>query len=370
MIIYRLSKYRILIINEYWVYVPIALIFEFFIIRKIISHKSKLKKLDELEKLLDQIERKNRLKKIIYLSLGISLGTSVGFLSRGGVLIDSDYIRDRCQIETGIGFLDNPRFRQIVKNLYKYKKQGQIIYITATALCYLITDHGRNYWNLPVTIGDFGLTSLYHTLRKGGAVTLLTLFVPTLMVATGPISLLLAFTMAALGLRLGINNLEFVAITPIGPNEIIKPRMPQTVEVVVLNNANKVLLGEPLHRPMHKPGKECWLAEQYALNPKCKRPEGLNVRDSVVIDLTYEKVVNMKDASRFHRDQFTDQFDMEVVRPRLSLKPRRRKMKMVNFLEKFGDPQEINEDQEWLIDSNRPIGKEGPEQIPTGNKPE
>ena len=93
-------------------------------------------------------------------------------------MIDTDCIRLACNIDEGTNYLDDKRLRNIINNLYRHKGKGKIIYITATALCYVANQYGRTFLALPITIGDFGLTSLIQTLRKGLVVFLLGSIVP------------------------------------------------------------------------------------------------------------------------------------------------------------------------------------------------
>jgi hypothetical protein len=91
---------------------------------------------------------------------------------------------------------------------------------------------------------------------------------------------------------------------------------------------------------------ECWLAEQALLNPSCKvkATEIPSAIDLVSHDLKYSEVVNMQDVTGLNRVEFSDILDLGQAEPSIS-KPRTGKI--VNFLEKFGDPGTIDEMDRW-----------------------
>ena len=105
--------------------------------------------------------------------MGLNLNSSVYFLCRGGSdIIDVDSIS--CRIEEGIRYLDNTRLRNIIHDLYSHKRKRKLIHITATAACHLAHRYGSTGLALPFAIGDFGLTNVYQTFRKGLATLLVT----------------------------------------------------------------------------------------------------------------------------------------------------------------------------------------------------
>lgn len=61
-------------------------------------------------------------------------------------------------------------------------------------------------------------------------------------------------------------------------------------------------------------------------------------------NLDYEETVNMKEVTGLYKQQFTDQFDLGIEAD-TCVSPR--KGKKVSFLDLFGDPKEITEDQTW-----------------------
>jgi len=261
---------------------------------------------------------------------------------RGGLadflnMIDTDYIKSACNIEEDVLYLNDKRLRNIIIDLYRHKGKGKIICVTATALCHIVNEYGQTFLTLPFAVGDFGLTSLYQTLRKG--------FVTILLGAVGPlyiigslVSSIFALILGVSGLRLAFNNLDFI---PISPVDVIKPRIPVISDVGVVNNLDKVILRDPVQE-----NNECWLPDQHLLNPNCKvKPTEIpDAIDSVLPDLRYEDTVNMQDVTGLHREEFTDTVDLGHTKSSIC-KPRQGKK--VNFLDKFGDSGQISESQEW-----------------------
>jgi hypothetical protein len=225
--------------------------------------------------LIKQIEKNKKTRRILLAGLGLTVNAYAYLLAcqnRGGEiqtrpnlsdLVDSDYVRSACRIEEGVSFLDSKRLRNIVADLYRHKRKGRIIYITATALCQVVNQYGQSFLALPVAMGDFGLTNFYQIARHIFSTMLLGGVGPLYMMGN-PVSLVLAFILGAFGLRLAYNNLEFIATTPIDLTKKIEPQIPGISYAVVINNSDKVKMSNPAEE------HECWLPEQKFFNPKCK----------------------------------------------------------------------------------------------------
>lgn len=137
MLYWKYSSKRVFFLNEYWILIPSAILVNYVIIQKIRSQKEKVQL---LKKLQDQIEREKKMKRILCLRLG--LNGCAYILTRGGQdLIDVDYIRLQYQIEKGLRYLDDNRLRKIIHDLYRHKRKGKMIYITATAICHLANQY-------------------------------------------------------------------------------------------------------------------------------------------------------------------------------------------------------------------------------------
>ena len=354
MLYWKYSSNRIIFLNEYWILVPTMLLADYIIIRKILSHK---KKTGELRKLQEKIKRYKELEKlhrIAYLACNLSslssyLACSLALSSIFMVLgrekfANVDYIE--CGIEEGLRYLDNSRLRKIIHHLFGKKRQGKIIYITSTAVCHLAKMYGTQFFALPVAVGDFGTTNLYQTVRK----IIVTLFLgaagPLLVVGGGGV--IIAVFLGTVALKLSYIDLDKLPTSPVDETLLageIKPRIADTGDVVIVNYGNR------LKAPSIVPEKpECWLPGQAFLNPTCKiKPtEVPTAVDMVSHGLDYDKVVNMQDVTGLDRIDFSDIFDLGQTKPSIS---KSTKGKMVNFLEMFGDPAEIDGSETWEASS-------------------
>lgn len=338
MLYWKYSSDRIFFLNEYWILIPSAILANSVIIRKIRLDRKRLKQLKRFKEL---IEREKKIRKILLLSLG--LHGCIHLLTRGGStgIVDTDYLlKEFCKIEQGIGYLDDRRLRNIITDLYRHKRKGKIIYITATAACHLANRYGQTFLALPFAVGDFGLTNVYQTLRKG-LVTILLGGVGPLVFIGNPVALFFAFALGTSGLRLAFNNLDFIPTSPVDVMKDLQERIPGLSEVVVVNNRNKIIMSKPVPE-----NQECWLPDQRLLNQNCKvKPTEIpDTIDSILPDLRYEETVNMQDTTGLDRVEFSDKFDLGQTKPSIC---NPRKGKEVNFLEKFGDSEPIGESEGW-----------------------
>ncbi len=337
MLYWKYSQNRTFFINEWWLLIPTTLLIDYVIIRKMRSRK---RKIEALKKLKAQIEHEKKLRRILFFSLGLTECTY--FLPRGGAdFINTDYIE--CGIDLGLRYLDDDRLRKIIHDLYRHKRKGKMIYITATAVCHLVNRYGRTFLALPFAVGDFGLTSLYQTSRKF-LVCFLLGWIPPLWVA-GRLSW--AVILLSAGVRLAYTDLDSIPTSPVyitGP--VVKPRMPGSADVVVVNNRDKVIMSSPVPE-----NKECWLPDQTLFNSNCKSTEISNAIDLVSPNLKYNDVVNMQDVTGLDRVDFSDVLDLGQAEPSDS---KLNRGKEVNFLDKFGDSGPINEEDMWDV-SESPI---------------
>lgn len=364
MFIFRVTANRIFIISEYWLFVPSAILANYLLVKRIrsnrASHRARMK---ELQKLIDQIEREKRIRTILSIALGLSVGGYVHLLPRSGSTdfidllkddeIDTDYIKAVCQIEEGTRFLDNARLRRIVTEFYRrkngmnfltdllrHKRKLKVIYATATALCHIANYYGQGFLDIPFVIGDFGMTSVFQTLRKAFVAIALTVPVPLYMIGS-PFAFMLAFLSGTAGLRLAFSNLDMtiIATSSVDVTKEVKPRMPGVSDVVVVNNRDKIIMRDP--DPV-KENYECWLPDQRLLNSNCKvKPTEIpDAIDSVLPNLKYDDTINMRDVTGLKLHEFTDKLDLGKTEPSF-------RGKEVNFLDKFGDSGPITESEAW-----------------------
>ena len=348
MLYWKYSPNRVFFINEYYVLIPTMILINYVLIRQIKSYK---RQQEELKKLREQIEAQKRIKRILWVTLGFD-GLPYVFMRGGGDVIDVSYID--CGIEKGYRYLNNDRLRKIIHDLYRHKRKGKIIYITSTAVCHLAHRYGQDFLALPIAMGDFGLTSLYQTVRKILVVTLLGGVAPLWYVG-GPVSLFVAFFLGTTGLKLAFSNLDYILTSAIPENiapRDVQPRIADLPDVVVVNNKNSVnkLV---MSTPKHPPG-ECWLPEQSLFNPNCKVTP-MQIPNAIELgsnELTYSEVVNMQDVTGLDRVAFSDILDVKKASPTIQKStfiPDRPKGKMVKFLEKFGDSSPVREHETWEI---------------------
>nr|YP_010133683.1 hypothetical protein KYU99_pgp070 [Nitzschia supralitorea]QWM93173.1 hypothetical protein [Nitzschia supralitorea] len=126
MFVVQISKGRLLFVNEYWVFIPVVLGFNYLLARKRISRKKQIKELQNLREQVQKYKRQEKIIGIVYLASGLSAISSLSIVSymcmfRGGQnVIDVDYLD--CGIEMGLRYVDNDRLRKIIHHLYKHKR--------------------------------------------------------------------------------------------------------------------------------------------------------------------------------------------------------------------------------------------------------
>lgn len=298
MLYWKYSDNRVFFLNEYWILIPIMGFANYVIIRKIRSYKNYKKKLELLEKLQ---KREKAIRRILYLSLGLN-GYAYILLTRGGSdLIDVSYIQ--CDIEPGVGFLNHDQLRNIIIGLYHQKHRGKIIYIMATAACHLAHQYGLMFLNVPFAVNDFGLTSVYHLMRKTFATLFLGSVVPLIYYGS-QISLFFASTFLVSGMRLALNYLDVIPTTLIDDADLtkkLKPRMPGSHDVGIINSRDKLTMASPQPQKM-----ECCLPDQTFANKNC----GLKSTELPTLNVGHDDVVNMKDITGLNQQDFSDKLDL------------------------------------------------------------
>lgn len=135
--------------------------------------------------------------------------------------------------------------------------------------------------------------------------------------------------MTTLALRLAYTDLDKLPTTPIDeriPAKSLKPRISDLPDLVTVNFRNKITMTTGQEKP-----------EQAYFNPNCKiKPTEIPSKIELVFyDLDYSEVVNMQDVTGL---------DLGQAEPSIS-KPRQGKM--VNFLDIFPDPENIDESKTW-----------------------
>jgi len=357
MLYIRVSPYRLFIINEYWLLIPSILLIDYLIIIKV--RKSRDKKNIKTKK-----NYQTKLKQLKIFHSAMNNLIDILRIRAGQQLIDVIY--PNCIVGEGFNYINNDRIRKLVYSLYKSKEINGVIYITKTALCYLIKRYGLALPAFSVPIEDFiGLTSWYQLIRKTAVTTLLGIAVPLFILAETPIFAILGLLTGIAGISLSFYNRDFNIVSTSlisGSFESIKRRIPDIPEVVSV-----YIETEPTNKiGMAQKPYECLLAEQRFTNPKCTVTTTEIVEIANNIELDYNHVVNMKDVTGLDTVEFTDIFQVpKPIRPKPRFRLRGTKATNVNFLEKFGDPQNVLENETWDIGTNsfEGIGKKNPDEF-------
>lgn len=371
MFYWRYSATRTFYLNEYWIFMPLNALINGIIMRKIHSYRLKMEEIRKLKELIAQYEKEQKRRRVLYLAGGLT-GFSYILASRGGDTLVPllNVAAEQCEIDQGLGFLDSERLRKIIYSNHGSKairtRNGKILYITASAACFIAKRYGQTLPAFPIPIGDFGLTNAYQGVRKGVASGLFCICGPIYMaVGGGAAGLSLIGIILTFALRVSFTNLDKVFTTPIDETINLKdlqPRIPNLPEVVVVNFRNKVMVEPPKPK-----GFECWLPEQAWLNPSCNiEPlEVPKVIDMVAHELGYDKIVNMQDVSYLEnvateKFRFSDVYDVQpnplesdAIRNDFfesqPIKTNLRKAKSVNYLDKFADPGNVDITDTWEI---------------------
>lgn len=391
MIVYKFSDSRTFFLSEYYILIPLGILVDYIIISKILSYKREKKELERLRKKLKHLERYHKSKDIVCIAFGIVTGLNYILKYRGGSDLalnsnqDIELVEEttpesstsirhvtqeitkittdvaRCAIKEGKSYLNYDRLRKIVFNLFKRKAQNGVIVITASALCHLAKIYGLSGPAWPIAIHNFGLTNLYETLRKVLVVTLFATVLPCYLMNT-PVFAVVGSLASAFGLKLAYLNFDFIPTEGIPENveiDSIRPRIADLPDVVSINYRYRtriIMNGQ-------EEASECWLPYYSFSNPKCNRvsleqiknlAEDGVINNGVIHNLNYNDVVNMQDVTGLDCS-FDDELELGGVVKRVRrsmLRKKTKKTKVVNFLEKFADPKNIEESESWNLDEN------------------
>jgi hypothetical protein len=345
------------------------LLIDYYIVKKINNKRTQARKLKELKELRERLQREHRTALVTAFAVA---GLSSVILFRGGsddkYIIQVDDPKD-CGLKEGLSYVDNERIRKAVAALFPRKIRRKLIFITATALCQIVQEHGTLLpGDVPIMLGNFGTTSLYESLRKLGVALLFGTALPRIGIFQNGLAFGSAFVLVIFALRLNSMNLNYLPLTPIPietPVEKIEPRIPEIVDVVSVNLRNNKVELKPVEKP------ECLLADQALLNPKCRlkstqipqaiSESSLTDKDIVPFNLESTDVVNMQDLTKLPRETFSDKAELVQQletssnsghKINTSPKSNLRKGKTVNFIDKYKDPETHDESTSWDVDSN------------------
>jgi hypothetical protein len=357
MLFFKVSENRIFMVSEYWIIIPVVLTIDFIILKKIKKRYDRKVELDKLKKL-----------KIFHLAAGdIPNLIALSYIRGGQIcteLINQEIeVRvSNCLVRKGLQYLNNSKLRDYIIRHFKKKAKNGIIFITKSALCYLIQTERTaitssiifQLANVSIGVSDTRVLLLKIISAVVGVGIPLPMGIVACLYAgptrfvTGMITIVSLMIGAVVHSYIDEDLLDGELIT--SSFKLIKPREPNQIEVVSVN-----LVPERIDKV--KFPSECSLPEQLVLNPKCAKdmvrmPD--NVHDVV---LNYKDVVNLQDVTNLDA-KFTDQ--QEIIAPfkadveEFLLEPRpvekippRKRGKMVNFLDKFKDPQDIPTSEQW-----------------------
>lgn len=357
MLYLKLSPDRVWIINEYWIFFPLALAIDIAIILHVKKHRRN-------QKQVEQVKKQLRDYKIFHIAMGNFLEA---LKIRGGEdLIDYIHQVDYPDIIIGSGlrYLDNTRMRNIINSLFKKKAINGVIFITRTALAYLVEQYGLELFAFPFPVQDvLGVSAWKIFGKKLAAAACFAISLPMLVLAQGPASIIIGIGAGSFSIAMVATTndpgFKIIGTTLIsGPLSAIKRRMPDQAEVVTVDlnfeKAQKITMSKI------SDSSDCLLPHQMIVNQKCRlrSSEISDIVANVDTPLTYDDVVNMQDVTNLHTLEFSDKFE---VTPNPNPKPTsnyrlrgtknyRNRGKTANFLEKFGDPKVIPDTEQW--DSN------------------
>jgi len=361
MLIVRVSPHRIFIINEYWILIPLILTVEIIIVVKLRNKRAqKHIKAEKLKKELRRWKIFHLANSNIFNSIFIRGGHELVKILADG-FVEVNY--ENCIIDKGVQFLDNEWLRKLLTIKHSHKIKNGILFITRTALCHVASEAGLSILDTKIV-----KVSSWVTLGKK---TLATIFTssPLLFLGIGgttPITILCSVLTFLYGTssmfflresdRLFINTQAVV-----GSLSQITQRIQDRTDVVVLDlepTSDKIVMKRA------EVPYECSLPDQILGNQKCVPEIVLNDVKSanVVVDtlIDYNEVVNMEDITRLSGDiKFADQFETLPIQKPGPIKSEHSRInsgkkfaKTVNFLEKFGDPENIQDIETWETSAN------------------
>lgn len=359
----NVSPTRTFLISEYWILIPVGLITEYLILKKIKQYDLRQKELLEIKRKMEQAER---IRRIVAYACGITGtagavayirgGNNYNFVDIGNDLIDVLPLND-CDIPHGVFYVNSRRLKDLmVKNFPKKIRGGKILIITGTAFCHALkwAKHHDIFGKVPIE-DVIGLTS-YAEAAQATVATLIG-------VAGGPIWFKFGRIAGILtllgGFAVSQYNFQKIAtsfLPNVGKLSELKSRIRGEEDVVVVNlnidpGTNKIMMSPP-----EKPDFECLLPEQSLFNPKCRMnptdiPEAINsdptVLDSLKIDVRYDEMVNMKDVLKTPHLDFNDIYDTGQTPKMTSHKVQG---KTVNFLDKIADNGPVDSSESWEIE--------------------
>lgn len=282
-----------------------------------------------------------------------------------------------CLVRNGVSYLKDKTVKKLVIKHFSTKAKNGVIFITKSALCQLVVLHGLEVG--PGFLNAVGLSSWVNPVRNTVSVTTaaygvyliwtglkakISLGTDPLVFSTnrrirligGIVSLIISLLSLLWRRDPGFVHISSTYIAIDGRVvSRMKARIPEIEDVIILNSksANK-----PLAIKSEVPSGICKIPGVAKIYKKC--PPKITFTDPE-LQVEYHNSVNMNDVAKFSIDdnqKFNDLLDIgnpylpetisepPKIKAALS-KTAKLKAKMVNFLDKFKDPEIIPEDSLW-----------------------
>lgn len=362
MLFVKVSSNRIFFINEYWILIPLVLTVEIAIVLKI--RKNRAQKSKGLNENLNEDLRRWKIfhfaNRNIFSALFVRGGEEVvKFITDGFI----EVTHDSCIIPKGVQFLDNEWLRKLLTIQHSDKIKNGILFITRTALCHYASQAGLGILDTKIVN-----ISSWLTVGKKTLATILSLS-PVLFLGVGGATTT-TIVLSVLTFLSGTSSMFFIRESDlffiktqaiVGSLSQVASRVQDRTDVVILDlepSSDKITM-ERASVPY-----QCSLPDQMLGNKKCVPKTVVNDVKSgdIVVDmlLDYNEVVNMEDITGLSGEiEFVDQFEIvPIQRPgpiksKHSRPSRSKKLtRTVNLLEKFGDPENIQDTETWDTSAN------------------
>jgi hypothetical protein len=239
---------------------------------------------------------------------------------RGGQELISK-IYPECVVGKGFRYIDHERIHKLVHSLFKSKEKDGVIFITQTALCYLVKRYGLLLPAFLPIEDPVIITDWYQFIRKAAVTLIIGGAIPMFIWSETAVFMALSLILGVSGIALSATNYDFPIIPTTlisGAVESINRRIPDVPEVVSVNFENK-----PTNRiEMSNKRYECLLPEYRLIDPTCRMKTIETVEIPNNIGLDYNDVVNMHDVTGLNTVEFTYIYQVPPSTETVQPKPR------------------------------------------------
>ena len=341
----NLPSRRPIVFSEYWLFIPLALLFNIYILRSEYKErelkKQKEQALADQQRLVEQIEKlkadRRRKEKIYYFATNNLLAL---LNLRGGEQLEKVIAQTaetfihtmeyrNCLLERGLRVIDNNRIRELVYKQFSHKAIHGVVYATRSLICYMANRYGKTAPIIPFLpirahrlLEVLDVSSGAVAAKKLGSALSIVGGLRQLLVAdtlTGSIGGLLA---GIFGVCLDYNIIDdgFIEIPSVAvdlPMGQIRRRIASVPEVVSVDiDDNKIVM--PTFSNSDYP-RECVLFDQQMFNSRCRnlRPTEIS-QISAGAGMRYNDVANLQDGTWVRMAEFNDRVEIEPWIPKAS----------------------------------------------------